>query len=462
MQSFKIKNTKKVVKDKRVTIDAKHKSVIKSIDNKNSKIKKLNIKKNKLLNKQKKIDRCSNEYHLIEDEIIDIQNEIKTLLNDDYDRNDYYIDNGKILYGYYKSTSSRDQSSSLLKNKNKKSKSKSKNKTESLSNDNNNNDDKLKSMIYLTDNSKKDIFFYLNNKNNTSSLNNDSLKSSSTSINNKQSSSSSSDDEIDNNSLKSIVFEDQSSIIRSYMNKMNPEKYSIAENSYRVTNICQDCNCEYILSDLQEFYVCPKCGQIKDTVLDNDVPSNVKTSEVSTFSYQRVHHFKDCLAQFQAKESTNIPQDVIDKIKDELTKYRVTDYSRLTPKLLRKFLKKLKLSTYYEHIPHIIYRISGKPAPKIPAHVEERLLKHFLQAEEIFMELLSSNSLSKLGIKNRKNIMRYTFMFYKLFELEGMYEFLDYLILLKCRKKLHKQDQIWKEICAKAGWQFKPTDWARI
>jgi len=453
MQQFKVKNTKKIVKDKRVTIDAKHKSVIKSIDNKDNKIKKLNTKKNKLLNKQKKLDICSNEYHLIEDEIIDIQNEIKTLLNDDYDKNDYYIDNGKILYGYYKSTSSRDSNSLSLKS----SKKKSKNKSGKLST----NNEKLKSIISLSDNSKKDIFFYLNNKNNTSSLNNTSLKENSTSLNNKQSSSSS-DDDVDNNTLSSIKFKDQSSIIRSYMNKMNPEKYSISDNSYSITNLCEDCNCEYILSDLQEFYVCPKCGQIKDTVLDNDVPSNVKTSEVSTFSYQRVHHFKDCLAQFQAKESTNIPQDVIDKIKDELTKYRVTDYSRLTPKLLRKSLKKLKLSTYYEHIPHIIYRISGKPAPKIPAHVEERLLKHFLQAEEIFMELLSSNSLSKLGIKNRKNIMRYTFMFYKLFELEGMYEFLDYLILLKCRKKLHKQDQIWKEICAKAGWQFKPTDWARI
>jgi len=454
MQQFKVKNTKKVVKDKRVTIDAKHKSVIKSIDNKDNKIKKLNTKKNKLLNKQKKLDICSNEYHLIEDEIIDIQNEIKTLLNDDYDKNDYYIDNGKILYGYYKSTSSRDSNLLSLKS----SKKKSKNKNGKLST----NNQKLKSMISLSDNSKKDIFFYLNNKVNNSSSSDKSLQSNSGLSNSKSSSSSSSDDEIDNNSLKSVIFQDQSSIIRSYMNKMNPEKYSISENSYRITNLCEDCNCEYILSDLQEYYVCPKCGQIKDTVLDNDVPSNVKTSEVSTFSYQRVHHFKDCLAQFQAKESTNIPQDIIDKIKNELTKYRVTDYTRLTPKLLRTFLKKLKLSTYYEHIPHIIYRISGKPAPKIPAHVEERLLKHFLQAEEIFMELLSSNSLSKLGIKNRKNIMRYTFMFYKLFELEGMYEFLDYLILLKCRKKLHKQDQIWKEICAKAGWKFKSTDWARI
>jgi len=89
-------------------------------------------------------------------------------------------------------------------------------------------------------------------------------------------------------------------------------------------------------------------------------------------------------------------------------------------------------------------------------------LKMFLQAEEVFMELLSGNILARLGIKDRKNIMRYTFMFYKLFELKRMYEFLDYLILLKCKKKLHIQDIIWREICNRTGWPFIATDWARI
>lgn len=487
MQKFKIKNTKKVDKDKRVTIDAKHKSVIKDIDLNNNNIKKINKQIITLKNEQKKYTKKDNKYHSIEDEIIELKNNIKEL---NYNKNDYFIDNGRTLYSYYKASSDR-----CIKSNKSSTNSISELKIGNVSSIDNTNSNynsnttskhqDIKDLISLNKNNKnnisnKGIFFYLNateNTKNYKNTQNDNKTSKSYNMSNLDNTGNS--DNINNLSndstrinnienakkeLNNIHFDDQTSIIRSYMNNITPTKYVVSNDNIPENNmsVCKDCNAEYILSEMQEYYVCPKCGQIKNNVLDSDVPSTVKTSEVSTFSYQRLHHFKDCLAQFQAKESTNIPQDIIDKIKAELTKYRITDYNRLTPKLLRNFLKKLKLSSYYEHIPHIIYRISGRPAPKIPAHVEERLLKMFLQAEEIFMELLSNNTLARLGIKNRKNIMRYTFMFYKLFELEGMNEFLDYLILLKCRKKLYKQDQIWKEICMRAGWQFKPTDWARI
>lgn len=469
MQRFKVKNTKKVEKDKRVTIDAKHKSVIKDIDSNSNNINKLNKQIDKLRDKQAKYTIRDNEYHKIEDDIIDIKEQIKRL---DYNKNEYFIDNGRTLYGYYKASNDRGI--------NKKSHNNSDRRV-GISDDNEmqHRHQDIKDMLSSKNkNNKKGIFMYFNMGSNNNNITSSNVNVS-VSVGNRDDGYNVGGDDSDGNGngkgendgiidlkkeLENLSFDDQTTIIRSYMNRINPEKYEMSKTNSVEYNmsLCQDCNVEFILGEMQEYYVCPKCGQIKNTVLDSDIPSNVKTSEVSTFSYQRLHHFKDCLAQFQAKESTNIPQDIIDKIKAELTKYRITDYNRLTPKLLRKFLKKLKLSSYYEHIPHIIYRISGRPAPKIPAHVEERLLKMFLQAEEIFMELLSNNTLTRLGIKNRKNIMRYTFMFYKLFELEGMYEFLDYLILLKCRKKLYKQDQIWKEICMRAGWHFKPTDWARI
>ena len=464
MQRFKVKNTKKVEKDKRVTIDAKHKSIIKNIDSNSNNINKLNKQIDKLKNKQKKYTVRDNEYHQIENDILDIKEQINNL---NYNKNEYFIDNGRTLYGYYKASNDRGINKKNNNNSNSHVGIRDDNEMQHRHQD-------IKDMLSSKNkNNKKGIFMYFNMSNNTNNIASSSVGDrydgynvgASVGDDNSEDENDGGDDIIDlKKELENLSFDDQTTIIRSYMNRINPEKYEMSKTNSVEYNmsLCQDCNVEFILGEMQEYYVCPKCGQIKNTVLDSDVPSNVKTSEVSTFSYQRLHHFKDCLAQFQAKESTNIPQDIIDKIKAELTKNRITDYNRLTPKLLRKFLKKLKLSSYYEHIPHIIYRISGRPAPKIPAHVEERLLKMFLQAEEIFMELLSNKTLAKLGIKNRKNIMRYTFMFYKLFELEGMNEFLEYLILLKCRKKLYKQDQIWREICKSAGWHFKPTDWARI
>ena len=47
------------------------------------------------------------------------------------------------------------------------------------------------------------------------------------------------------------------------------------------------------------------------------------------------------LAQFQAKESTYIPNDVFDRILVEIKKERITNMALLTPQKLRQILKKL-------------------------------------------------------------------------------------------------------------------------
>ena len=48
------------------------------------------------------------------------------------------------------------------------------------------------------------------------------------------------------------------------------------------------------------------------------------------------------LAQFQAKESTQIPNELYDKILLEIKKERITNMADLTPIKVRDILKKLK------------------------------------------------------------------------------------------------------------------------
>ena len=47
-------------------------------------------------------------------------------------------------------------------------------------------------------------------------------------------------------------------------------------------------------------------------------------SEVSYFAYKRINRLNEWLAQFQAKESTEIPKDVFDLIWIEIKKERIT------------------------------------------------------------------------------------------------------------------------------------------
>ena len=79
------------------------------------------------------------------------------------------------------------------------------------------------------------------------------------------------------------------------------------------------------------------------------------------------------LAQFQAKESTDIPKEVFDKILVEIKKERITNMASITSIKLRQILKKLRLNKYYEHVPHIINRLSGLPPPVLSPVVEEKL-----------------------------------------------------------------------------------------
>ena len=87
------------------------------------------------------------------------------------------------------------------------------------------------------------------------------------------------------------------------------------------------------------------------------------------------------MAQFQAKESTDIPQDVYDQILVELKKERIENMVDLQPVKLREILKKLKKNKYYEHVPHIINRLNGVPPPIMSPETEEELRRMFKEIQ---------------------------------------------------------------------------------
>ena len=70
--------------------------------------------------------------------------------------------------------------------------------------------------------------------------------------------------------------------------------------------------------------ICRECGIQKEILVHSDKPSyKDPPKEISYFAYKRINHFNEWLAQFQAKESTDIPEDVYEKILVELKKERI-------------------------------------------------------------------------------------------------------------------------------------------
>jgi hypothetical protein len=209
---------------------------------------------------------------------------------------------------------------------------------------------------------------------------------------------------------------------------------------------CEECGTEMIFSANEALFTCTNCGAQEFVLIDSDKPSyKDPPREVSYYAYKRINHFNEWLAQFQAKESTEIPAEVYDSIVAELKKERIMDYRTLKQSKIREILKKLKYNKYYEHVPHIMNRLNGQTAPVMSREIEEKLRYMFKEIQPSFQ---------KNCPKERSNFLSYSYVLYKFCELLELDEYLASFPLLKNRDKLYVQDKIWALICGDLSWQF--------
>ena len=97
---------------------------------------------------------------------------------------------------------------------------------------------------------------------------------------------------------------------------MNIKKNKIVEE-----NICSKCNNKININYMEGISICIHCGEQYNILIDSDKPNYKEpTYESNYFAYKRINHFNEWLSQFQAKESTDISSEIIEKILLELKK----------------------------------------------------------------------------------------------------------------------------------------------
>ena len=235
-------------------------------------------------------------------------------------------------------------------------------------------------------------------------------------------------------------------IYEKYMKVFDKNYISINNDDVPIFDKCSLCYVEMLLNNNTGILICPNCGATENIIIDSDKPSfKEPPKEMTSFCYKRINHLNEFLAQFQAKETTDIPEDVYNEILVEIKKERITNMAHITPEKMRILLKKIKKNDYYEHIPYIINQLNGLPAPVIAPEIEE-IIRGMFKAIQIPFE--------KYCPHKRKNFLSYNYVMYKFFELLELDEYLDCFQLLKSRTKLHQQDLIWKNICLDLNWQF--------
>ena len=219
-------------------------------------------------------------------------------------------------------------------------------------------------------------------------------------------------------------------------------------NNYKVNyELCTKCNGEYIPVDHEGLIVCNQCGNQKQYLIEHEKPSYKEPpKEVCFYAYKRINHFREILAQFQAKETTQIPEEVLIDIKNQVKKERIS-LKQITNKKAKDILKKLGYNKYYEHIPFIKDKLGIKP-PVMTPELEDILCNLFMEIQKPY---------SNHCPDDRVNFLNYYYVLYKMCELLDEKEFLPFFPMLKDPVKRIEQDEIWKKICAELCWEFIPT-----
>jgi len=235
-----------------------------------------------------------------------------------------------------------------------------------------------------------------------------------------------------------------------YWSNVNNEIQNI--QSYIIpTDICNICRKgEMIALDEEGILVCnnDQCGKFISYIIDSSKPTNKEPpNEVSYTAYIRLNHFKEILSQFQAKETTQIPDKVIEDIRARIKKERIKDMSLINYDKMREILRKLGYNKYFEHIQYINSMFGIKP-PVMNEELHETLCVLFIEIQKPWAVHCPPN---------RTNFFNYTYTLYQLCVLLDQTQYLPYIPMMKDREKQLEQDMIWKKVCNDLDWEYFPT-----
>ena len=203
------------------------------------------------------------------------------------------------------------------------------------------------------------------------------------------------------------------------------------------------CGGKVVVRAGEALLVCEKCGKTEVYVESHGVGEHNEG-----MAYKRINHLTECLNALQGKEGTSVPSEVIEKVRAEFKKNRISSTADIKPSKVKQYLKKLGYSAYYENIHTIANAITGQPTLKLSLELEKKFKDMFYAIQDPFY---------RHKPPKRKNFLSYNYVLYKFSELLGEDDLLVHFPLLKCSKNLHSQDVVWSKICEDLSWEFIAT-----
>lgn len=240
-------------------------------------------------------------------------------------------------------------------------------------------------------------------------------------------------------------------IYKKYLKEVEDEDEEFEKKCEVDIEPCKNCGKRFTktLDDQQSDMICMECGYTEYFLSEElgfkeeqEIEKNV------VYSYKRENHFNEWISQFQAKESTSVPEEVIGQLRSEFRKMKIKNLDEITHEKVRALLKKLDKNKYYEHAPYIATILGGITPPTMDQSLEDKLRLMFHKIQAPF---------EKHKPPARKNFLSYSYVLYKMCELLGEDVYLPCFPLLKSKEKLYIQDQIWRKICEELEWEYIRT-----
>lgn len=215
----------------------------------------------------------------------------------------------------------------------------------------------------------------------------------------------------------------------------------------RGCEICVKCNKPYDIEEKNSEFICKRCGlteKMKGAVFEDEQFFYQEGQRTKHCKYDPIKHAKFWTDRIQAKESTEIPEKVINAVKKCIRRDQLW-IENITCEVIRGYLKQLKMTIYNNHVPLIRKIITGKEPPQFSDHELRLLYMYFSMVTQVF---------NKIKSIEKSNCPYHPFFIYKIVEqiLNNPKDAIKRREILSCihlqsRYTLIENDKIWFMIC---------------
>jgi hypothetical protein len=238
------------------------------------------------------------------------------------------------------------------------------------------------------------------------------------------------------------------------------DNYTITKQIREVSYMQCSCGAKMNIDAPMSALICKSCGFLREllgTVFDDEQFYFQEGQRTKHGTYDPSKHCRFWVERIQARETTDIPQAIIQSIKDCIRRDKIKNKNQITCRLIRKYLRDTRNSKYNEHVPLIRKIITGITPPQLTDYEMQLILIYFDKITHIFTEIKP---------RSIKNSLFHPYLIFKILGqiLNAKKDKIRLHRLLECihlqsHNTLIANDKIWVMICDQIPeFDYCPTD----